>query len=113
VIRPVARAALVALLLGCQGCALPPAIGYAVGVAGATYGYLKDANMVLKVESDLICGLWGAIWKKPTPASVSGFVEDVAIFCSGNPPIGSTPLATLEGLWGKVQAIRAAQQAAS
>ena len=106
------RAALVATLLCCQGCAVPVALTSAWAVASTTYAVVKDVNSGLQVEADAICTLWGAVWKNPTPDSVSGLKEDVAIFCSGSPAIGDTPVDTLADLWGKVQAIRAAQLAA-
>lgn len=73
------------------------------------YGVASQINDDIKIGEDLVCGVWGAIWQKPASISVAGIREDVAIFCSGDPAIGSTPLATLEDVWAKVQAIRAAQ----
>lgn len=89
---------------------LPPLIAI-LGALAIWYGYAKDANTGLQLGEDLVCGLWGTLWQKPVTGDLERAREDVATFCSGSPAIGSTPLATLEDLWAKVQAIRAAPAA--
>lgn len=104
------RAVVVAALLSCPGCAVPPIVGYLAGLAGTAYGIIKDVNEGLEVTEDVVCATWGLYWKNSVPADLTGAREDVAIFCSGDPAVGSTPATTLVDLWGKVKAIRATQQ---
>ena len=105
-------------LLGVLLCSACTAVGGAAIGAGAltVYNTLSTAqadadtvNSGLKVGEDLICGTWGLYWRGTVPDDLTGWREDVAIFCSGDPAIGSTPEATLIDLWKKVQAIRAAK----
>lgn len=105
-----------AALLALQGCALPfavpPALSYAIGVAGTAYTIAGYVNDVLLIESDLICWVWGGVWKRPAVEGASGDLavirDEVAAYCSGDPVIGTTVPATLEDLWGKVQQLREA-----
>lgn len=105
------RLAFLAGLIVLPGCAAPAYVATVAAGAAATYSYAKDANTGLEVTEDVVCGVWGAHWKGNVPDNLTGWREDVALFCSGDPAIGSTPEATLVDLWTKVKAIRAAKLA--
>lgn len=111
-IRTAARAGLLAVLLTCQGCGavvLPAWLASTIATGSAVYAVVKEVNTGLELGEDLVCGVWGTLWQKPITGPLEQAREDVALFCSGDPAIGSTPLATVEDLWAKVLAIRAAQ----
>lgn len=110
--RLTARAGLLAMLLACQGCGavvLPAWLASTIATGSAVYAVAKEVNAGLHLGEDLVCGVWGTLWQRPVTGPLEQAREDLALFCSGDPAIGSTPLATLEGLWAKVLAIRAAQ----
>ncbi|HUA55715.1 MAG TPA: hypothetical protein VMB81_26255 [Candidatus Sulfotelmatobacter sp.] len=83
-----------------------------LAAASAAYGTARQLDDDLALGEDVVCGVWGAIWRRPAVHDATGARADareaVARFCSGDPAIGSTPIATLEDLWEKVQLLRAA-----
>lgn len=104
------------VLSACGGSTLNTAAGTALAGAGTAYGALSTANSYAYLTESMVCGAWGAYYKDTTtgkapatPAALSSPLEVVSSFCSGDPAIGSTPLATLLDIWAKVQQLNAAQ----
>lgn len=103
-----------------QACAALPALPHLVSAAGgagvvAAWQVATEVNEIAYQSEADVCGGWGLIYHGQrafgfaTPPVLKDAEDTVADFCSGDPPIGATPIATLKNLGGIVLKLAAAQ----
>lgn len=117
-------AAIVGLAGMLSACAVFSALGTAGGILSAAktaYDTADEINSDAQVTEAVVCDGakgFGAVYSalqngKAVPPTLESILEKVSDFCSGDPVIGSTPIATLENLYDDVKSLLQAQAAKS
>lgn len=111
-----ATAFLAAGALMLPGCAALPTAGAVAGVVASGIQIADKVNQVAEQTEATVCKVWGVYYAGMemfgynTPAPLQDDQEKLAVFCSGDPVVGSTPAATLVNL-AKIAANLLAAQA--